>query len=703
MKFGSWDKNSIIFRLTSFVILIIILQAVILIGILIAGGVLSQGQAIAYNSFYEKVNNRKDYIQREMKNRWTNMDIYVSEISKTLSSNKSNDVFLKEAANQLISMLRTTQTTGAFIILDNGKSLGEEHQALYIRDYDPLLNDYSNKDLYLVAGSSDLAKNINIPLDEEWKYNMKMEAENRDFYEKPYQKASLSSNSNLLGYWSKPFSVFPKDIQIITYSMPLFDSDNVLRGIIGVEVSLSYINQFLPPGDLQLKDSLGYLIGYKGGNSQEISPIVMNGAFQKRMIPSNKAFSLKNTDLVKKIYLINNSNSKENIYACVEKIGLYSHNTPFEGEEWYIIGMMSENNLFNYVMKIKRILWMSLSLSIVIGVGGGYIISYGFTKPIIKLAKQVKESDKDKVINLEATGLSEVDELSRAMVFANNTLLESTIKMSRIIDLVEVPIGAFEYRDDAEHVFVTDQLQLILDIEEEEIRKIITNKSLFIEKINEILNKPELEEEQVYILGQSQKKWVKIKTVISGKSTLGVVMDVTKEIEEKKEIKQDRDLDPLTKIFNRKALQRYIEDIIYKGEDFKSAAILMFDLDNLKGINDTYGHKWGDLYIKASVEQLKQIGGTEKVLGRRSGDEFVLFLYGYPSREAIKACVEAFYQNLKNQPLVLPDGKVKPVTISAGLMWVEGSELTYDELLNMADEALYKAKKLYKGTCYENI
>ncbi len=701
MNFMRVDKKSIIYKLTSFVIVIIIFQALLLVATMVVGGVLSQGKGTAYSSLYDKVSNRKDYVQREMSNRWTNMDPYVTKISKDISKNNSKDLFFNEAVKDLISMLRTTQTTGVFLILNDGNNQGD-YSSLYLRDYDPLLNDYNNKDLYFVIGSPELAKNNNIPLDEEWQYAMKFTDYNRNFYVKPYEKASLSTDPKLLSYWSTPFRLSEKDIEIITYSMPLFDQDGNLRGVIGVEISLNYFVQSLPATDLQERDSLGYLIGYQRNNGEEIRPLIMTGALQKRMISPDKGFTLKQINPEKNIYLIENDNSKENIYGCIEKIGLYKNNTPFVGEQWYIIGMMTESYLFRYVLKIKNILWISLFFSILIGIIGGYIISYRFTKPIMKLAKQVRESDKSKLIKLEPTGLSEVDELSNTIQFANNALLESTVKMSQIIDLVEVPIGAYEYREEAEQVFVTDQLKVILSIDDEEMKSIVCNKALFIEKINKILDKPQEDEEDVYIVTHKPYKYVKIKTVINCNNTLGIAIDVTEEIVEKNTIKEERDYDHLTKIYNRKALQRHIEEILVTNEGLGVSALLMFDLDNLKTINDTYGHKWGDIYIKAAVEHLKTIGIDKKVLGRRSGDEFVLFLYGFLNKEELKIYIDDFYENLKKHPLMMPDGKEKLVTISSGLMWVEGDDLTYDELLQYADEALYKAKKLYKGTCCES-
>jgi len=450
---------------------------------------------------------------------------------------------------------------------------------------------------------------------------------------------------------------------------------------------------------LQPRDSMGYLIGYSGGEGEEIRPILTIGALQKRMINEDEALDLTKVDPDRSIYLIENHNSEEKIYACMERIGLYNVNTPFEDESWYLIGMMTENHLLSYTNKIKKILWVSLMVSILIGIIGGYIISYRFTKPITELVKQVKENEKDDEIQLSPTGITEIDALSSAMVIANKALLESTVKMSKIIDMADFPIGAFEIRSDSEHIFVTDQFRLIFNIDNIRMSEILKNKALFLNELQSKLISLLEGEDGVYQIGL---KYVRVKIIENEVSTIGVAVDVSDEITEKNRIKMERDYDPLTMIFNRKAAQVRIENIMEKTDALDIAALIMFDLDNLKQINDTYGHKWGDTYIKRAVDELAKIGGASSVLGRRSGDEFVLFLYGYDNKDAIRKIMNDFYEALGKALIIFPDGLSKPISISAGLLWLDDSSLTYDELLHKSDELLYVSKNEKKGYYQEN-
>lgn len=702
MKF---QKTSIVYKLTLFVICMIIAQAVLLTGLMVAGGVLSQAEDNAYQSFYEKVKNRNAYIQREMKYRWSNIDPFVDEISDKLNETAHSDQLFKTIMPDLLDMLRTSQATGSFVILNDPNAEGAL-PALYLRDYDPLMNDYSNDDLYMLFGPSELAKENRIPLDENWRIHLSKLQSQLDFYQKPYSSIKLTQNSALLGYWSKPFNLFSEDPSIITYSMPLFDHKHKFIGIIGVEVSIQSLTQNMPASDLTAKDSLGYLIAFKNGRDDQLVPIISHGALQRRMIHENEALNLTPEKEKQDLYVLGNHNSKEKIYACVQQIGLSYPNTPFEREQWYLIGLMTENKLLSYVIHIRSILVISLLLSVVIGVLGGIFISYKFSKPILKLARQVKESEREKKIELMPTGLLEVDQLSHAMSSATNALIESTTRMSRIIELVDEPIAAFELRQDSNRLFATDQIWKILSLDETRILGTGNPKASFEEVLEALSQFPEPGEENIFKLSYESDKWIKLKTFQMEEGLLGVVTDVSKEMLEKIEIMQDRDMDPLTGLLNRKAFHAKFDLWASQSDQSGYSALLMFDLDNLKSVNDTYGHSWGDIYIKLCVKALHTMTEpTQMILGRRSGDEFVMLIHNLPSQEAIRRMVANFYKRLEADQIIFPDHSTRPLTISSGLVWLNGSQaeepLAYESLLQQADEALYDSKRHAKGKCTE--
>lgn len=692
------DRNSIVFKFTMLIIAIIAVQTLLLSGFLILGGVIDEAEQNAYMMFHDKVNNRKDYVQREMKNNWTNFDPYVASIVASISEeNMVTDAFFEDNIPDLIQMLRTTQATGVFVVLTPEGIKDEALPALYLRDYDPLMNSYGVDDIYMVYGPSNLAKDAKLPLDQTWQYSLTLNEDNRDFVVKPFENAVISRQANLLGYWSKPFKLDGSDVSIITYSMPLFDQLGNLKGIIGIEITLNYLAKFFPAAELQPQDSLGYLIAYSDDEGEHLSPLVLSGALQKRMIDENQNIDVKIVDEDKRIYQISNHLGKEKLYASIEKVGLYQFNTPFEDEQWYIVGIMREDYLLNYAQRIKQILWISFGMSLAIGAVSGSFVSLRFTKPIVSLANQVRGSEKVKVLSLNRTGLQELDELSTAIEISNKLMLESASRLSRVVDTFRIPICAFELNHELKHVFVTDNFVKVMGIELEEGAEHITYEA-FVLLLERLFIKLEPEEVDVYQVTDEPPRWLRYRKTENDVSTIGVLFDVTEAILEKREIIKDRDHDPLTQLLNRKGFH-YLFDKWRQEAEAQVSALIMFDLDNLKRINDNYGHKWGDQYIIEAVARLKTIAEPDQfILGRRSGDEFVLLLHGFESKEAIIDTIETFFNKLHEKPLTFPDGKIYPVSLSGGIMWIESDELSYDELLHFADEALYVAKRNKKGS-----
>lgn len=207
-------------------------------------------------------------------------------------------------------------------------------------------------------------------------------------------------------------------------------------------------------------------------------------------------------------------------------------------------------------------------------------------------------------------------------------------------------------------------------------------------------------EEDIYHI-KSKAQWIRLKKVELGHVLIGIIQDVTPEIQEKIAIQKERDIDGLTHVLNHRAFKVYMDKLL-KANPIKTSALLMFDLDNLKQINDAYGHKWGDHYIRESANRLQKIANRDQMLlGRRSGDEFVLLLHGFENKSEIFKVIERFYEDTKQAPLIFPDQTIQQIQFSGGLVWIEVWPSNYDVLLHHADQALYLSKNRNKGALSE--
>ena len=170
---------------------------------------------------------------------------------------------------------------------------------------------------------------------------------------------------------------------------------------------------------------------------------------------------------------------------------------------------------------------------------------------------------------------------------------------------------------------------------------------------------------------------------------------------ERRRIEHERDYDILTGLYNRQAFRRACEELFACPEKLGHAALVMTDLDNLKQINDTYGHDWGDQYLRQTGRCLAQSVPRGTLCARLSGDEFLLFFYGYRSRGEIRRKLEELREALHASTSTLPNGSELHISISAGVAWYPKDSTDYNTLKKYADFAMYQVKHSEKGEMRE--
>ncbi|WP_170151118.1 GGDEF domain-containing protein [Caminibacter pacificus] len=148
-----------------------------------------------------------------------------------------------------------------------------------------------------------------------------------------------------------------------------------------------------------------------------------------------------------------------------------------------------------------------------------------------------------------------------------------------------------------------------------------------------------------------------------------------KVLEEQKKLDVQAKTDYLTNVLNRRGFMQEILD--------KKGVLGVFDLDYFKKINDTYGHEFGDEYLRHFVKILKNSLRKDDIIGRFGGDEFVV-LFINAKKDDLDKWVEEFYKRLELSPY-----KGIKVSVSIGLANYEGD---LQKSFNLADNALYISK-----------
>jgi len=169
-------------------------------------------------------------------------------------------------------------------------------------------------------------------------------------------------------------------------------------------------------------------------------------------------------------------------------------------------------------------------------------------------------------------------------------------------------------------------------------------------------------------------------------------------------IKEQAVRDPLTGMYNRRYLNETLpREIARARRDQTPLSIVMFDLDFFKNVNDIYGHAAGDAVLQKIATLLMNSLRQNDFISRHGGEEFVIVMPGMPIRQAQER-MEACRKEIE-KTVILYNGKKINITISGGISHIVNYTETQDELIKLADDALYysKANGRNKITIIEDI
>ena len=171
----------------------------------------------------------------------------------------------------------------------------------------------------------------------------------------------------------------------------------------------------------------------------------------------------------------------------------------------------------------------------------------------------------------------------------------------------------------------------------------------------------------------------------------GYVHNITREKEAHLKLEYISYYDELTGLNNRKQFKNIIEKELEKHIVSESrGALIIIDIDNFKFINDSYGHKCGDILLEKFSEDLKKIFNDDQLLCRFGGDEFLIFISSISYLNEINTTVRKIMDILKN-PYDINGHKIYSST-SIGVSVFPDDGEDFEVLLKNADAAMYIAK-----------
>lgn len=721
MRMKTRKAQPILKRILIPMILLTLVEVILLSGTFIYGGTIKELNQNARGIVQGKVENRSSYLENEMLNSWSNVSYTaalinaeaeeleekgVLDLEKIGSSSEECYPLVSEISGYLIEMLRSNKVTGTFVIFNTSDpDLLRDQETfskpgLYFRDLDPSTSpSLRNSDLLIERGSVELVHSLDIATDSAWKPQFEFPKDNieaRNLFLNPYKQGLLNPKADSLtevGYWGKPHVMADDDKKLISYSVPLVTSTGKVYGVLGMEITLDYLAAMLPSEELMNGKNAAYLLLVKNEKDGTYQTIFSS---DQESVPQGRELHIQTSKEGYRYIETKNGNQ----YIDTKHLQLYDSNGPFESDRWELAGVVRERDITGFSRKILHYLAVAILLTIIIGTGGSILVSFMVSRPIYAVSKSMQRMNTQKKIHLPRTNIVEFDQLERSIERLSSDVIDSATKFAQILNKASVRIAGFELDFKHEALFLTDGFFNIFGDAS------ISTKTLDIHSFQEEMKLFDVykeEEGDGYALFkvpyEDRDTYIRLSySELDEQRIVGVAEDITKTIQEKQLLEHERDHDLLTGLKNRRAFQRMMHQLFAKGEEhLKKAALIMIDLDNLKQINDKYGHDYGDKYIQAAAESFRKYTPQETVIARISGDEFYLFFYGYESEREISRLLETFREGIAREYIILPPMQRLNLKMSGGISWYPRDSRHYEQLLQYSDFAMYQIKHSTKG------
>ena len=200
-------------------------------------------------------------------------------------------------------------------------------------------------------------------------------------------------------------------------------------------------------------------------------------------------------------------------------------------------------------------------------------------------------------------------------------------------------------------------------------------------------------------------RWVKFThNRTSDGGMVSIHTDVTDQKNDSDRLTYQAHHDSLTGLANRGLLEKRIPLVFENAQERGlSCGVMYFDLDGFKAVNDQFGHNFGDDLLVEIAHRLRGCVRSKDIAARVGGDEFVVVATDLKNEKEVMLLGKRIMKELGT--LFVKDGHKATFGVSMGISLFPSDGEKYDDLLKLADKAMYCSKKTGKGTMslYRNI
>ena len=298
----------------------------------------------------------------------------------------------------------------------------------------------------------------------------------------------------------------------------------------------------------------------------------------------------------------------------------------------------------------------------------------------------------DKNIRFKAKKTSEMTLLSDKLNDVLKVIETRGERISEIASFMGNGFGAYEYFPKLNQFYYSDSLIEILGIDADEIKKMVVD-------FYQEHGLSEDDNEKIEEYQAPSGRYVRAIRSIHKEGVYTFIEDITKQktsyrsLKDRLEIATYRNqIDSLTELANRQKIKEDISKAEGKG------IVILLDIDNFKKVNDTIGHGEGDRLLIALADIIRKSFRPSDTKARLGGDEFMIFIPEAMTPSHLAERMDRFMQAIHSD---LAEYYEKfQLSVSIGIVYIEGEDTDFAKLYQKADEAMYQVKKSTKDGYY---
>lgn len=629
--------------------------------------------------YYDKAEAKKHQVQELIYTQWSDrsqLDYYKQYLRDNFLGEKSPD-FSYEMGNVIINEIERLDVTGMAVIeLD-----GDMRQCLYIRkksQYDSTdIKSTLRKSYEVVSGEQRIVDALFIDKANDWKSSLTYEDED---YRQLFGYAARKIEELNTNVFIQKMKIDGQESLVLT--SPVY-SRGKLRALISMELSENRMTELLSSEEYGEEGEVLYSIATR---NQVFDSFTNQFAYNEKLLSK-----FEGPVHFRKSDNIDFGKYDDYVYNIDEYVAIVlplNIKTGASGlGNWHFIAYVPEESVNSGSNVVQLFFGGGTTVMLLVGIFVALLFSWRLAKPLKTMANQTEVGDlKEGFIVEEYSQINkELDQLLEEISDGNSRLSYALQLLGTKMIIIEQDIEddiVKKYGHGGKYVDAFLDENVTWPMNMNDFSKMVERFFSMVENVETREDRPN---QKIYTVNVGDTLvYMQNSQLVTSDKIVQFFTDITDEVLEDKKQNYENEFDTLTQLPNRETFIKNVTEYISQSAGLTKGAIVIWQLEYLKFINEMHGYIAGDNYIKDVAEVLSEMQGADVMVGKYSSKSFVTYIPYDHMRDKVIGIIEEYSRKLSKLTVEVAPGKRTGIKFRKGISWYPGDSKSIRELCRYA-------------------